>query len=266
MKPTSSPLTPEVAVEPPEMAGDDELERLRYENEKLQKINRVLMRRVEMGWGNHSDAYQSFEDAAMLADKVKERTYRLQQTLHRLEESNQQLELARRETEKSQIQALDRTQPGLPIKPGRCGTMTHDYKRNGTTTLFAALNIADGEVIGCCMQKHRHQEWIRFLNTLKKHAPKDKEIHIICDNYSTHKHAKVKAWEKRNKRFHFHFTPTSASWLNMVERFFRDLTENRLKRGVFKSTAELIEAIEEYIQNHNKIPSPSFGRPPQRTF
>ena len=158
--------------------------------------------------------------------------------------------------EKSQIQALDRTQPGLPIKPGRCGTMTHDYKRNGTTTLFAALNIADGEVIGCCMQKHRHQEWIRFLNTLKKHAPKDKEIHIICDNYSTHKHEKVKAWEKRNKRFHFHFTPTSASWLNMVERFFRDLTENRLKRGVFKSTAELIEAIQEYIQNHNKNPKP----------
>ena len=158
--------------------------------------------------------------------------------------------------EKSQIQALDRTQPGLPIKPGRCGTMTHDYKRNGTTTLFAALNIADGEVIGSCMQKHRHQEWIRFLNTLKKHAPKDKEIHVICDNYATHKHEKVKAWEKRNKRFHFHFTPTSASWLNMVERFFRDLTENRLKRGVFKSTGELIEAIEEYIQNHNKNPKP----------
>ena len=158
--------------------------------------------------------------------------------------------------EKSQIQALDRTQPGLPIKPGRCGTMTHDYKRNGTTTLFAALNIADGEVIGSCMRKHRHQEWIRFLNTLKKHAPKDKEIHVICDNYSTHKHEMVKAWEKRNKRFHFHFTPTSASWLNMVERFFRDRTENRLKRGVFKSTGELIEAIEEYIQNHNNNPKP----------
>jgi transposase len=158
--------------------------------------------------------------------------------------------------EKSQIQALDRTQPGLPIKPGRCGTMTHDYKRTGTTTLFAALNIADGEVIGSCMQKHRHQEWIRFLNTLKKHAPKDREIHVICDNYSTHKHEKVKAWGKRNKRFHFHFTPTSASWLNMVERFFRDLTENRLKRGVFKSTGELIEAIEGYIQNHNNNPKP----------
>jgi transposase len=158
--------------------------------------------------------------------------------------------------EKSQIQALDRTQPGLPIKPGRCGTMTHDYKRNGSTTLFAALNVADGEVIGSCMQKHRHQEWILFLNTLKKHAPKDKEIHVICDNYSTHKHGKVKAWEKRNKRFHFHFTPTSASWLNMVERFFRDLTENRLKRGIFKSTGELIEAIEGYIQNHNNNPKP----------
>lgn len=158
--------------------------------------------------------------------------------------------------EKSQIQALDRTQPGLPIKAGRCGTMTHDYKRNGTTSLFAALNIADGEVIGMCMPRHRHQEWIRFLNTIKKHAPKDKEIHLICDNYSTHKHEKVKAWEKRNKRFHFHFTPTGASWLNMVERFFRDLTENQLRRGVFKSTDELKQAIGQYINNHNNNPKP----------
>lgn len=158
--------------------------------------------------------------------------------------------------EKSQIQALDRTQPGLPIKKGRCGTMTHDYKRNGTTSLFAALNIANGKVIGTCMEKHRHQEWIKFLNLIKKNVSDKQEVHIICDNYATHKHPKVKAWEKRNKRFHFHFTPTSASWLNMVERFFRDLTENQLKRGVFKSTNDLIEVIDEYIIRHNEKPKP----------
>jgi transposase len=158
--------------------------------------------------------------------------------------------------EKSQIQALDRTQPGLPIKKGRCGTMTHDYKRNGTTSLFAALNVASGEVIGTCMNKHRHQEWIRFLNRIKASAPKDKQIHLICDNYATHKHAKVKAWENRNKRFHFHFTPTSASWLNMVERFFRDLSEKRIKRGVFRYVAELTETIENYIAAHNQCPKP----------
>lgn len=158
--------------------------------------------------------------------------------------------------EKSQIQALDRTQPGLPMKKGRCGTMTHDYKRNGTTSLFAALNIANGQVIGTCMQKHRHQEWIKFLNRIKRAVPEKKEVHIICDNYSTHKHEKVKAWQKRNKRFHIHFTPTSASWLNMVERFFRDITENQLKRGIFKSTTELIKAIEDYIRCHNRNPKP----------
>ena len=156
--------------------------------------------------------------------------------------------------EKSQIQALDRTQPGLPLKKGRCNTLTHDYKRNGTTSLFAALNIADGKVISTCMKKHRHQEWIRFLNLIRKSTPAGKEVHIICDNYATHKHAKVKAWQKRNPRFHFHFTPTSASWLNMVERFFRDLTVNRLRRGVFQSVAELIATIEEYIKQHNDEP------------
>lgn len=158
--------------------------------------------------------------------------------------------------EKSQIQALDRTQPGLPIKKGRCGTMTHDYKRNGTTSLFAALNIASGEVIGTCMPKHRHQEWIKFLNTIKSQTPADKDVHIICDNYATHKHAKVKAWQTRNKRFHFHFTPTSASWLNMVERFFRDITENQIRRGVFKSLQDLTEAIEGYLVKHNENPKP----------
>lgn len=158
--------------------------------------------------------------------------------------------------EKSQIQALDRTQPGLPLKKGRCQTMTHDYKRNGTTSLFAAMNIADGKIISTCMKKHRHQEWIRFLNLIRSNTPKAKEVHIICDNYATHKHAKVKAWQKRNPRFHFHFTPTSASWLNMVERFFRDLTVNQLRRGVFYSVPELIRAIEEYIGNHNKNPKP----------
>ena len=158
--------------------------------------------------------------------------------------------------EKSQIQALDRTQPGLPLKKGRSGTMTHDYKRNGTTTLFAALNVADGQLIGTCMKRHRHQEWIRFLNLIRRKVPKGKEIHIICDNYSTHKHAKVKAWRKRNPRFQFHFTPTSASWLNMVERFFRDMTTNRLKRGVFHSVGNLIAAIEEYLEIHNADPKP----------
>jgi transposase len=158
--------------------------------------------------------------------------------------------------EKSQIQALDRTQPGLPMKKGRCGTMTHDYKRNGTSSLFAALNIQSGELIGTCMKKHRHQEWIKFLNQIKKQVPTDKEVHIICDNYATHKHEKVKAWQKRNKRFKFHFTPTSASWLNMVERFFRDLTEHQLRRGVFKSVAQLNSTIEEYINCHNENPKP----------
>jgi transposase len=158
--------------------------------------------------------------------------------------------------EKSQIQALDRTQPSLPIKKGRCGTMTHDYRRNGTTSLFAALNIADGKIVGTCMKKHRHQEWLKFLNLLKRSTPKHKEVHIICDNYSTHKHASVKEWQGRNKRFHFHFTPTSASWLNMVERFFRDITVQRLRRGTFRSTADLERAISEYIQVHNENPKP----------
>jgi transposase len=158
--------------------------------------------------------------------------------------------------EKSQIQALDRTQPGLPMKKGRGATMTHDYKRNGTTSLFAAMNVADGRIIGTCMKRHRHQEWLRFLNRIKRSAPRDKEIHLICDNYATHKHPKVKAWFERNKRFHVHFTPTGASWLNMIERFFRDLSCNRLKRGVFRSVDELTAAIEEYIAIHNADPKP----------
>src|SRR5208337_2274108 len=158
--------------------------------------------------------------------------------------------------EKSQIQALDRTQPGLPMKKGRCQTMTHDYKRNGTTSLFAAMNTADGSVIGTCMNQHRHQEWLRFLNLVRRGMPEDKEIHIICDNYATHKHDKVKAWQARNPRFHFHFTPTSASWLNMVERFFRDLTVRSLRRGAFRSVAELTGAIEEHIAAHNTNPKP----------
>ena len=158
--------------------------------------------------------------------------------------------------EKSQMQALDRTQPGLPLKKGRCGTMTHDYKRNGTTTLFAALNTLDGTIISKCMKRHRHQEWIQFLNEIKRSVPADKEVHLICDNYATHKHPKVRAWFKRNARFHCHFTPTSASWLNMVERFFRDISENLLKRGVFKSVDELTESVNQYICNHNKEPKP----------
>jgi transposase len=158
--------------------------------------------------------------------------------------------------EKSQMQALDRTQPGLPMKTGRCGTMTHDYKRNGTTTLFAALNTLNGSVIQTCLPKHRHQEWIRFLNLITRNMPTDKAIHIICDNYATHKHPKVIAWLARHTRVHVHFTPTSASWLNMVERFFRDLSQRRLRRGVFRSVDELVQAVTDYVAGHNDNPKP----------
>jgi transposase len=158
--------------------------------------------------------------------------------------------------EKSQIQALDRTQPGLPMKKGRGQTMTHDYKRNGTTTLFAALNTANGEVYHLCQQRHRHQEWLKFLRLIDKTVEPEMQIHIICDNYATHKHERVQRWMGRHKRFHVHFTPTSASWLNMVERFFRDLTENRIRRGVFLDLEQLIMAIGDYIDRHNEIPKP----------
>lgn len=158
--------------------------------------------------------------------------------------------------EKSQIQALDRTQPGLPIKKGRCGTMTHDYKRNGTTTLFAALNTLDGKVIGSCMPRHRHQEWLKFLKQIDREIPAAREIHLIADNYSTHKHPVVLRWLARHPRFHLHFTPTSASWLNMVERFFRDLTEKRISRGVFCSVDQLETAILGAIDQHNSDPKP----------
>jgi transposase len=158
--------------------------------------------------------------------------------------------------EKSQVQALDRTQPGLPLKKGRAGTMTHDYKRHGTTTLFAALNTLDGSVIACCQQRHRHEEWLAFLRRIDRQTPKDKQLHLICDNYSTHKHPQVQAWLRKHPRFNVHFTPTSASWLNMVERFFRSLTSERLRRGVFRSIPELISAIEQYIAVHNESPKP----------
>jgi len=158
--------------------------------------------------------------------------------------------------EKSQIQALDRTQPGLPIKKGRAGTMTHDYKRNGTTTLFAALNILDGTVIGRNMQRHRHDEFIRFLNTVEGQVPAGKVIHAILDNYATHKHAKVKAWLANHPRWTFHFIPTSSSWLNAVEGFFAKLTRRRLKRGVFRSLVDLQAAINRYLAEHNASPKP----------
>ena len=158
--------------------------------------------------------------------------------------------------EKSQIQALDRTQPGLPMKKGRAQTMTHDYKRYGTTTLFAALNTLDGTVMATCMERHRHQEWLRFLRLIDRQTPKEKQLHLIVDNYATHKHPHVLAWAARHPRFHFHFTPTSSSWLNMVERFFRDLTENQLRRGVFTSVEQLQTSIFDYIQQHNCQPKP----------
>jgi transposase len=158
--------------------------------------------------------------------------------------------------EKSQIQALDRTQPGLPLKPGKCGTMTHDYKRNGTTTLFAAFNVLDGTVIGKNMQRHRHQEFIRFLNEIERTVPAGKIIHVILDNYAAHKHPKVRAWLSRHPRWTFHFTPTSGSWLNAVEGFFSKLTRQRLKRGVFRSVVELQAAINRYLDEHNADPKP----------
>jgi transposase len=158
--------------------------------------------------------------------------------------------------EKSQIQALDRTQPGLPLKRGRAGTMTHDYKRNGTTTLFAALNTLDGRVISLCQERHRHQEWLKFLRLVDDATPADKALHLIVDNYSTHKHPKVQRWLQRHPRFRVYFTPTSSSWLNMVERFFRDLTQHRLRRGVFRDVEELITTIDEYVDSHNEKPKP----------
>lgn len=156
--------------------------------------------------------------------------------------------------EKSQIQALDRTQPGLPIKKGRCGTMTHDYKRHGTTTLFAALSMLDGQVIGDCMPRHRHQEFIRFLKKIDADTPLGLDLHLIVDNYSTHKHARVKSWLRRHPRCHLHFIPTSSSWLNMVERWFRELTNKRIRRGSFRSVPELIAAITAYLEHHNQSP------------
>jgi transposase len=158
--------------------------------------------------------------------------------------------------EKSQVQALDRTQPGLPMKKGRAATMTHDYKRNGTTTLFAALNVLDGQVIGQCQQRHTHTEWLKFLRQIDRETPKDKTLHLIADNYATHKHPAVQDWLAKHPRFNMHFTPTSASWLNMVERFFRDITVNRLRRGVFTSVPELVAAIDEYVAHHNIKPKP----------
>ena len=166
--------------------------------------------------------------------------------------------------EKSQIQALDRTQPGLPMKKGRAGTMTHDYKRHGTTTLFAALDVLDGRVIGQCMHKHRHQEFIRFLNRINREVAPDLDVHLIADNYATHKHPKVKAWLARHPRFHMHFTPTSASWLNLVERFFAEITRKRIRRGVFHSIVDLQMAINDYLdQLPTPTPRSSSGRLPQ---
>ena len=162
--------------------------------------------------------------------------------------------------EKSQIQALDRTQPGLPLKPGRAGTMTHDYKRNGTTTLFAALNVLEGTVIGRCMQRHRHQEFIRFLNGIEAVVPVGCIVHVILDNYGAHKHAKVRAWLDRHPRFVFHYTPTSASWLNAVEGFFAKLTKRRLKRGVFRSLVELQAAINRFLAETTNVIDKSFVR------
>jgi len=158
--------------------------------------------------------------------------------------------------EKSQVQALDRTQPGLPMKKGRCGTMTHDYKRNGTTCLFAALNVLEGNVIGSCYPRHRNIEFRKFLRQIDRDVPAELGIHMILDNYGTHNHPKVKAWLAKHPRFHLHFTPTSSSWLNLVERWFGEITRKRIRRGVFRSVPELVAAIEEYIRMNNETPRP----------
>jgi transposase len=158
--------------------------------------------------------------------------------------------------EKSQIQALDRTQATLPLKPGRASTMTHDYKRNGTTTLFAALDVLTGTVIGQCLPRHRHEEFLTFLKVIDRQVPRGLQIHLILDNYATHKHADVATWLKRHKRFHLHFTPTSSSWLNQVERWFRDLTDKNLRRGIFASVPDLIASIQTYLDAHNADPKP----------
>ncbi len=158
--------------------------------------------------------------------------------------------------EKSQIQALDRTQPGLPMKRGRAGTMTHDYKRNGTTTLFAALNVLTGDIIGECMPRHRHGEFLAFLKKIDRETPADLDLHLIVDNYATHKHKAVERWLIRHPRCHLHFTPTSASWLNLVERFFAELTQKRIRRGVFKTVKQLVAAIDHYLDQRNQHPKP----------
>src|SRR5271157_2092026 len=158
--------------------------------------------------------------------------------------------------EKSQIQALDRTQPGLPLRKGRCGTMTHDYKRNGTTCLFAALNVLEGTVIGSCYPRHRNEEFLRFLRQIDRETPSELDLHLVLDNYGTHNHDNVHQWLEKHPRFHLHFTPTSSSWLNLVERWFGEITRKRIRRGVFKSVPDLIAAIEEYIRLYNENPKP----------
>jgi transposase len=158
--------------------------------------------------------------------------------------------------EKSQVQALDRTQPGLPMKKGRCGTMTHDYKRNGTTCLFAALNVLEGKVIGSCYPRHRNVEFLKFLRQIDRETPRELDIHMILDNYGTHKHPNVQKWLAKHPRFKLHFTPTSSSWLNLVERWFGEITRKRIRRGTFRSVAELVAAIEEYIRLNNDEPKP----------
>jgi transposase len=168
--------------------------------------------------------------------------------------------------EKSQIQALDRTQPGLPLKPGKCGTMTHDYKRNGTTTLFAALNTLDGTVVGRCMPRHTHKEFVRFLNAVERAVPAGKVIHAILDNYATHKHPKVRQWLADHPRWVFHFTPTSASWINAVEGFFSAITRRRIRRGVFQSVPDLQDAITRYIRDHNRAATPFVWTKPAPTI
>jgi transposase len=192
--------------------------------------------------------------------EVPQRTYKKTQVLNRPRKRGNsnppEKALVLCVDEKSQIQALDRTQPGLPLKKGRCGTMTHDYKRNGTTTLFAALELAQGKVVGQCFARHRNQEFLKFLRRLDREFPGDIQLHLVMDNYGTHKHPNVQTWLRKHPRFVPHFVPTSASWLNLVERWFGELTSKRIRRGAFVSVPDLIAAIDEFLDSWNDNPKP----------
>ena len=215
---------------------------------KAQRISRMAVQRI---WKEHNLQPHRVETFKLSRDK---RFVEKLRDVVGLYLSPPEKALVLSVDEKSQIQALDRSQPGLPMKKGRCGTMTHDYKRHGTTTLFAALNMLDGKVIGECLPRHRTKEFVKFLGTIDRNTPAELALHLIVDNYATHKSPPVQRWLKRHPRFHMHFIPTSSSWLNMIERWFRNITDKAIRRGVFNSVPSLIEAIQQYLDAHNANP------------